>query len=257
MAGGSGNQFLDIAGTGKTFIRMTYERFLKIVPKDRILVVTLDKYRSFVERQIPELPAGNLLLEPFSRNTAPCLTYATYTLLRRDPDAIMVATPCDLIIFDEALFIRTVDDAVAYATANDVLMTLGIVPKAPDINFGYIQVKGGRAAASSDRPVKVKTFTEKPSEDLAKVFYKSGEFFWNSGIYIWRADTIRTEMERYVPEVTELFKGWEGALDSLAEQLFIERAYADCPKVSVDYGVMEKTDRAWLYPAKFGWTDIG
>ena len=102
-------------------------------------------------------------------------------------------------------------------------------------------------------PLQVKTFTEKPPVELAEVFVRTGEFFWNSGIFVWKAATIAAEMEKYIPEVTELFRGWQ---QEITDPAFIERAYAECPKVSLDYGVMEHTDRAWLYPARFGWADI-
>ena len=249
-------QFLDIAGGGMTFLRMTYERCAGIVPAENILVVTLDRYRDHVLGQIPELPEENLLLEPYGRNTAPCLTYAMYTLLKRNPDSVMAATPADLVISDGELFRETMRNAFDYAAENDVLMTLGVVPSYPDTNFGYIQVQGGRVDAFSDKPLKVKTFTEKPDEELAAVFCKSGEFFWNSGILVCRTGVIREEMERYLPEITSLFADWGKFIGTPGEEDFIRRAYTDCPKVSIDYGVMEKTDRAWLCPAKFGWSDI-
>ena len=122
--------------------------------------------------------------------------------------------------------------------------------------YGYIQEVGGKGACNSGDPVKVKTFTEKPDAEIADVFFRSGEFFWNSGIFVWQASVIKEEMERYIPEITRLFDGWEGALGSPAEEVFIERAYTDCIKLSIDYGVMEKTDRAWVYPIQFGWSDI-
>ena len=265
MAGGTGSQFwpltrenrpkqfIDINRKGRTCLRSTYDRFTGIVPRENILVVTLDRFQDQIRELIPELPAENLLLEPYARNTAPCLALAMYTLLRRNPDA---ATPSDLLIDDDALFADTVRGAFDHAAAHPVLMTLGITPTGPDPHFGYIQVQGGKAAAASGKPLKVKTFTEKPDEALAEVFCRSGEFFWNSGIFVWRADTLRTEMERHVPEITRLFDGWENALGSSAERLFIAQAYADSPNISVDIGVMEKTDIAWLWPASFGWTDI-
>ena len=268
MAGGTGSQFwplsrenrpkqfIDMGHTGLSCLRSTYDRFTRIVPGENILVVTLDRFRGQVQALIPELPEDNLLLEPYARNTAPCLAFAMYTLLRRNPDAVMAATPSDLLIDDEELFAATVRNALDYAAAHPVLMTLGIAPTGPDTHFGYIQVQGGKSAATSGKPLKVKTFTEKPDRALAEVFCRSGEFFWNSGIFVWRADTLRTEMERHLPEITRLFEGWENALGSSAERLFIEQAYTDSPNVSVDIGVMEKTDIAWLYPATFGWTDI-
>ena len=202
---------------------------------------------------LPELPEGNLLLEPYARKTAPCIALATYTILARDPEAVVVASPCDLVIRDEALFASTIGEMFDFVSAHDVLMTLGIVPRSADVNFGYIQVKEGRNAWELERPLQVKTFTEKPPKELAEVFLRTGEFFWNSGIFLWKATVIREEMERYLPDVTELFKGWE---KGICDPAFVERAYAECPKISLDYGVMERTDRAWLYPAKFGWADV-
>ena len=241
-------------GTGSPYqLRLTYDRFIDLVPSDNIIVVTLDKFAESARRILPELPAGNLLVEPFARKTAPCMALAAYTLLKRDPLAVLVATPWDLVIRDQELFNRTVSEAFDYVEQNDVLMTLGIVPKTPDVNFGYIQVKEGRNAHLMAGPLQVKTFTEKPSAELAEVFVRTGEFFWNSGIFIWKASTIAKEMETYIPEVTELFRGWQ---DHITEPAFVERAYSECPKVSLDYGVMERTARAWLYPARFGWADI-
>ena len=233
--------------------KATYERFLSVVPAENILVITLARCAAEVRQQIPELPKKNLLLEPSARKTAPCMALAAYTLLKRDPEAVIVATPWDLVIRDEALFADTVKEAFTYVEEKDVLMTLGIVPKSPDVNFGYIQVREGRNAHLMAGPLQVKTFTEKPPLELAEVFVRTGEFFWNSGIFVWKAATICAEMARYIPEVTELFRGWETQIEDPA---FVERAYAECPKVSLDYGVMEHTDRAWLYPARFGWADI-
>ena len=242
----------DGIGSPKQLVN-TYERFQQVVPEENILVVTLARFAPQARAVLPSLPEKNLLLEPWARKTAPCMAYAAYTLLKRDPEAVIVATPWDLVIRDEALFGRTIGEAFDYVEENDVLMTLGIVPKTPDVNFGYIQVKEGRNAHLMAGPLQVKTFTEKPTLELAEVFVRTGEFFWNSGIFIWRARTIVSEMERYLPEVTEMFRGWE---EHIQEPAFIERAYAECPKVSLDYGVMEHTSRAWLYPARFGWADI-
>ena len=241
-------------GTGSPFqLRVTYERFLRVLPQDHILVVTLSRFGDEARKILPELPPENLLLEPYPRGTAPCMALSAYMLRRRDPEAVIIATPWDSVIRDEDLFARTVLEACDYVERNDVLMTLGVVPRNPDVNFGYIQVKEGRNAHNLPGPLQVKTFTEKPPQELAEVFFRTGEFFWNSGVFIWKATTICREMERYIPEVTELFRGWE---EHLGESLFLEKAYAECPKVSLDYGVMEHTDRAWLYPAKFGWADV-
>lgn len=269
MAGGAGTrfwpisktakpkQFLDVAQTGKTFIRQTYERCLRIVPQENILVVTAEKYLDLVREQLPYLLEENLLLEPYSRNTAPAVAYSTYSLLKRDPEAMVAVLPSDHIIDNDELFAQTINTAFDYIEQNDVLMTLGIIPSRPDTNYGYVQAYGGREAYKANEPLQIKTFTEKPDKTLAEIFISTGEFLWNAGIFLWKAQTIRKEMERHTPAITAQFSGWEGAIGSKIEREFIQRAYTGCPNISLGYGVMEKTDRAWIYPAKFGWQDIG
>ena len=269
MAGGAGTrfwpvsrvakpkQFLDVADTGKTFIRYTYDRMAKVLPKENILIVTAAKYHDLVMEQIPELESCNLLLEPYSRNTAPSAAYATYTLLKRNPDARFVVMPSDYIIDNEDLFVKTIQDAFEYVEKNDYLVTLGVIPTRPETNYGYAQVCGGREALLKNEPVKVKTFTEKPDKELAKVFLATGEFLWDAGIFVWRAQTIRQEMEKHLPQVTGLFNGWENIIGTDAEKEFITKAFAECMNVSLAYGVMEKTDMAWVYPVQFDWQDVG
>ena len=268
MAGGIGSrfwpvsredkpkQFLALTPDGKSFLRLAYERFSKIVPADHVLVVSQVRYNDMVRETLPEVPEENIILEPFSRNTAPCIALAAFKLLMRDPDAVMVATPADHIILDEEIFEETICNALDYAADSDALITLGIVPDRPDTNFGYIQ--GVSLGNEEDgKPVKVKTFTEKPDKDLAEVFFQSGEFFWNSGIFVWRAQSIRAELEKHMPETSILFNGWEEALDTPAQAGFLERVYSSISKISIDYAVMEKTDKAWVFPSTFRWHDIG
>lgn len=250
-------QFLDVADSGKTFIRQTYERYSKVIPQENIIIVTAYRYRELVLEQIPELEKKNLLLEPYQRNTAPAVAYATYSILLRDPEAHVVVAPSDHFIQNEEMFCKTIEHAFDFVAEKDVLMTLGLVPTRPDSNYGYIQACGGQNAYKNDCPMEVKTFTEKPDKELARVFINTGEFFWNSGIFIWKAKTIKEEMERHMPVVTGLFKGWEKALHTPMEEEFILRTYTECPNLSITYAVMENTDRAWMYPAKFDWQDIG
>lgn len=269
MAGGAGTrfwpvsraakpkQFLDVAETGKTFIRHTYDRMRKVVPQENILIMTAGKYRDLVMEQIPELESHNLLLEPYGRNTAPSTVYATYTLLKRNPQAQFIVMPADYIIENEALFVQTIINAFDYIEKNDVLLTFGVAPTRPDTNYGYAQVCGGREALNSKEPVKVKTFTEKPDKELAQVFLASGEFLWNAGMFLWKAETFRQEMEKHMPQVTGFFKGWEHALGTSVETEFVTKAFSDCMNISLAYGVMEKTDRAWIYPVTFDWQDVG
>lgn len=266
MAGGNGTrfwpistskvpkQFIPVQGTGKTFLQLTRSRFDGLVPPERTIVVTNRKFASKVRENLPDIPDCNILEEPYNRDTAPCVAYAMYTILKRDPKAIMVVVPCDHIIREEERFRDVLEFVTNDLKQYDVLVTLGITPTRPDTNYGYIQADG---FPEENTPIKVKTFTEKPDAELAKVFVSSGEFLWNSGIFIWRASTIKSEFERHLPRMAQLFEGWEVALDTPAAEGFIEKVYADIQKISVDYGIMEHTDLAWTYPAGIGWYDIG
>lgn len=250
-------QFLQLTPDGDSFIQMTYKRFAAFIPKENIFVVSLTRYKDQVMEHLPELPEDNLLLEPYSKNTAPSLAFATYSLLKRDPEAVMIASPADHVIYKDELFRETLVNALDFAAANPSLITLGIIPDRPDTNFGYIQGVGGRMIVEDGKPIKVKTFTEKPDAELAEVFFNTGEFFWNSGIFVWQAAAIRRELELHAPQITSLFRGWEENLNGAFEEGFLEKVYTSCEKISIDYAVMEKTDNAWVYPAKFGWHDIG
>ena len=254
---GRPKQFLDLAFLGKSMIRHTYERFLDFIPAENIIVVTSTKFADAVHGQIPELPAENLLLEPYMRNTAPCIAYATYTILHRNPEANIIFSPSDNYISDPEEFKRLVARALEFVEGADVLITLGIIPSRPDTNYGYIQVVGGKGNINIGSPVKVKTFTEKPDASLAKVFVDSGEFLWNSGMFVSHAAGLKDEMETYNPEVTALFRGWDKNIGTPSEKSFIEKAYTDCPWTSFDYGLLERTDNAWIMPCDFNWIDIG
>lgn len=266
MAGGIGSrfwpisrierpkQFLHLSPDGASFLRSTYDRMKDIVPEKNIIVVTLERYKGLVKKDLPEIEDSNILLEPYNRNTAPCLAFATYYLLKRDPLAIVVATPADHRIEDLPAFNETLSAALSYASGADALITIGVTPTRPDSNFGYIQTAG---TPEKNTPVRVKTFTEKPDKELAKVFIETGEFLWNSGIFVWRASEIRDEMEKFCPEITRLWKGWKEFLGTDKQKVFLEKIYPDMPRTSIDYSLMEKTDNAWVYPATFKWADIG
>ena len=250
-------QFLDPMNTGMTLIKATWARMKRSFPIENILVVSLAKYKPLVMEQLLDLPEENLILEPYGRSTAPSISLAARVVLKRDPEAVMLVTPSDHHIGDKLLFEKAVSDALSYASKHDVLLTMGVVPTRPDANFGYIQVTGGKNAGADGCPVKVKTFTEKPDHELAKVFLDSGEFLWNSGIFIWKASVIRSEIQKHAPEISKVWKGWENALGSASESGFVQRAYADSPRNSIDYALMEKSDNVWVLPVKFEWDDLG
>lgn len=270
MAGGVGSrfwpvsraekpkQFIDILGLGKTFIQLTFDRYAAIMPKENILVVTSRRYEKLVREQLPDILPENILMEPYKRNTAPCIAYATYKLYAKNPDATVVVAPSDHLITDETNFRNVILTALDEASKNEMLYTIGIEPTRPETNYGYIQVSKSQVKEVNGHTLwAVKTFTEKPNAELAQVFVDTGEFYWNSGMFIWNLKAIKAELERCLPEVTSLFKGGERVYGTDEEETFIRRVYEDCPSISIDYGVMEKTDKVWVFRATFGWSDIG
>ena len=270
MAGGVGSrfwpmsrnakpkQFLDILGLGRTFLQMTYDRFVRIIPPERILVVTSRQYAALVREQLPQLPEENILQEPFRRNTAPCIAYASYKIMERDPSALVVVAPADHMIINEDEFLQTIEAGFSLAEKEKVLITLGISPTRPDTNFGYIQAQKSASRQLKGRAAyEVKTFTEKPNVELAKVFMESGEFYWNSGLFIWSLPTIAREMGRLIPEIDGQFRAGKGVYYTENEEEFIDKAYAMCKGISIDYGVLEKSSCVWVVAANFGWSDLG
>lgn len=270
MAGGIGSrfwpvsrnskpkQFLDILGVGKSFLQQTYERFSNIIDKDNIIIVTSVSYKDLVIEQLPGINQDNVLLEPYRRNTAPCIAYATYKILEKNPAATVVVAPSDHLIVNDKLFLDTIENALEYAGGHNVLLTLGITPTRPETAYGYIQANKSEKVTIGDKPAyMVKTFTEKPNDELAEVFVKSGEFLWNSGIFIWNLQAIKNELELHQKGIASMFSKGSGLYYTQAEQDFIKSVYEDCTSISIDYGIMEKTEKAVVYPATFGWSDLG
>lgn len=267
MAGGIGSrfwplsrssrpkQFLDILGTGKTFLRATYERFSPAIPAENFLVVTNANYKDIVLEQIPELTENQVLCEPIGRNTAPCIAYAAFRLNAVDPDSTMIVTPSDHYIADEEGFRDTLSECVGFIGDGDAMMTIGIRPDNPNTGYGYIQVEDG--GGKPEGICKVKTFTEKPDLEMAKVFLGSGEFFWNSGIFIWNTKTIRTAVRDLLPEMYGLFNSISQDYNTPSETDSIRKIYPECKSVSVDIGIMEKAKNVWVNCTDFGWSDIG
>ncbi len=250
-------QFIDILGTGETLIQQTYNRFVKICPADNIYIVTNEVYKTLVREQIPQIAPDQILCEPSRRNTAPCIAYANYCILARDPEAQIVVAPSDHIILKEDVFLNNVTSALQAASGNDWLLTLGIKPSRPDTGYGYIQFMEGEAYPEDPQIRKVKTFTEKPNLDLAKTFLKSGDFLWNSGIFIWSLQSIMKAFKELLPEVDILFQKGIGKFGTPEEKDFIDKTYAVCKSISIDYGVMEKAINVFVLIADFGWSDLG
>jgi len=244
-------QFLDVLGTGKSLLQSTYERYVSICQPDHIWVVTHEEHASLVKEQLP-IADEQILSEPMRKNTAPCIAYAATKIWLRDPQAVMIVSPTDHLILSETEFIHTIQKAVDQAQSQDKLITLGIKPTRPETGYGYIQFLESRSLLK-----KVKTFTEKPALPLAKTFIESGDFFWNSGMFIWGVKAILDAFQRYLPELSEAFEEIRPALFTEGEKSAIEKVYSQTKGISIDYGVMEKADNVYMALGNFTWSDLG
>ena len=266
MAGGIGSrfwplsknnypkQFLDILGTGKSFIRSTYERFLPLVPSENFVVVTNAAYKELVLQQLPEIKEENILCEPMRRNTAPCIAYAVYHILSQCPEASIAVTPADHLVTNEVEFQRIIGRGLDFVEQNrEALMTIGIKPSRPETGYGYIEV----ASKSGDTIVPVASFKEKPDLATAKRFLAAGNFFWNSGIFLWSTDAIMSAFRQYLPDLVRLFDEGKDKFGTPQEQAFINAQFEHCENISIDYGVMERSQCRYTVAADFGWSDIG
>ncbi len=269
MAGGIGSrfwplsrkampkQFLDILGVGRTFIQQTYDRFSSIVPKENFLVVTNIDYKELVSEQLPELDDSQVLLEPIRRNTAPCITYAINKIKLKDAHANVIVAPSDHVILKQEQFIREIENGLEFVARNNALLTLGIKASRPETGYGYIQIKKREKFGKLNNLYKVKTFTEKPDEKMAKIFMDSGEFFWNSGIFLWSIPAISAALQTYLADIYELFDKGKERYNTENEEAFINKTYSECQGISIDYGVMEKANNVYVLTADFGWSDLG
>lgn len=266
MAGGIGSrfwpmsrtnypkQFLDILNTGKTLIQSTYDRFASFIPPENIFVVTSNEYINIVKKQLPQLPLQNILGEPSRKNTAPCISYISFKLMQKDPQASLIVAPSDHLIQDTIAFKKVCLEALAFVNKHNAFITLGIKPTYPNTGYGYIQYE---QHAVSDNVYKVKTFTEKPNLDLAKAFLASGEFLWNAGIFVWQVKNIIGAFEKFLPEMYDVFAAEKDKFNTTEEEAAINEIYPQCTNISIDFGIMEKADNVYIIPSSFGWSDLG
>ena len=268
MAGGIGSrfwpmsttdhpkQFLDILGTGKTLIQQTYNRFTGICPKENIFIITNERYKDLVVEQL-KIDESRVISEPARKNTAPCIAYASYKIQDINPDANIVVAPSDHLILKEDAFAEIIHIALNKTKHDDCLVTLGIKPSRPDTGYGYIQFNNTAPTSGDIRIRKVKTFTEKPSLQTAMEFLESGDFCWNSGIFVWRISSIITALDKHLSGVSTLFKEGTGKYNTPKEAKFIQKIYQLCKNISIDYAVMEKADNVYVVLSDFGWSDLG
>lgn len=265
MAGGVGSrfwpfsrtscpkQFIDFFGMGRTLLQNTYDRVTRIVPASNIIIVTNEEYAEIVYEQLPEVSHDRILLESQRRNTMPCIAWATYHIRKMNPHAVMLVTPCDHIIFREDEFARVVERGFDFVKSNDRLLTIGITPHRAETGYGYIQI-----GEPYDKEVcHVKTFVEKPDLEMARVLVDSGEFYWNSGMFLWNVQAIVAALEEHMPDVAARFEEVSPHMLTSQEKRYVDKVYEQCTAISIDFAVMEKTNNACVICANLGWSDLG
>lgn len=265
MAGGIGSrfwpmsrkefpkQFHDVLGTGRTLIQQTADRFKNICSKNNMYVLTNKDYAHLVQEQLPDIPKENILLEPLMRNTAPCIAYATYKIGISDPKANMIVSPADHLIVDITEFEKDINIAIDRTSSSDKLLTLGIKPHRPDTGYGYIKFNDEEKGKLRS----VIKFTEKPPVEKAEAFLAAGNYYWNSGIFVWNFNNINKALSDYLPDMASIFKKGELFYNTSKEQNFIDENFPKCESISIDYGIMEKSDSVEMVMTDFGWSDLG
>ena len=264
MAGGVGSrfwpvsteeypkQFHDMLGTGESLIQRTFNRINTLIPAENILIATNERYESLVLKQLPKTSKKQLLLEPEMRNTAPCILYATLKIHALNEDAVMLVAPSDHWIEDETEFLKNIKTSFEVSAKSNILMTLGVQPNSPNTGYGYIQFQ-----ESSSDIKKVKNFTEKPNLATAKEFIASGDYLWNAGIFIWSTKSILSAFKEHLPNMLTVLKGTNAIYNTDLEADFIKNNYEKCEDISIDYGIMERSNSVHILPVDFGWNDLG
>ena len=265
MAGGIGSrlwplstpetpkQFIDILGVGKSLLQLTVERFLPLCPPDRFWVVTSEKYVDIVRQQLPAVPDDQILAEPESRNTAPCIAYASWKIARKDPDANVVVTPADALVLKTAAFAETIHKALLFTEVYDAIVTVGIAPTRPETGYGYIHA----AEAVQGRVVKVSEFKEKPDLATAESYLADGHYFWNAGIFVWKVSTIVAELRAHAPQIAGVMDRLSPALCTEGETAALKELFPTCDTISIDYAVMEKSSLIHVIAEDLQWSDLG
>lgn len=249
-------QFIDILGTGKTMLQLTYERFMQFLPKENIYVSTYKDYKTLVNEQLPEIDDEHLLCEPVRRNTTPIAAWMTHRIMRIDPKATLIVSPADQIITNDCAFISDVLEGMLHAENDGCFLTMGIHPSRPEPGYGYIQM-GDASEEGQKEFYKVQSFTEKPDRDFAKMFVSSGEFLWNTGLFIASVKTIHDHLVTFLPSVMRSLDSEKLDATWQEENEWIEKYYSTYPNLSLESGILERAENVCVKVCQFGWTDIG
>ncbi len=252
-------QFLDILGTGKTLIQQTYDRVRNFLPEEKnILIVSGNAYKNLIKEQLPELADEQLVLEPVGRNTAPSIAYAAFKIHKQNPEGVLIVLPSDHFIAPDKDFHHTLNIVLQGVQENpDAIFTIGIKPTYPATGYGYIQFLNSEEEISTDKYYPVKTFTEKPSLEIAKQFLASGDFLWNAGMFIFKVSAVLENFKQFMPDLYELFSDIYDDLNTPDEPKAIAQLYAKCLSNSFDFGIMEHAKKVFVVPSKFAWNDVG
>ena len=268
MAGGSGTrfwpksresrakQFLPILGR-KTLIQQTVDRFAEIIGRENLFIVAKREQQPLFERQTVRIPEANFIYEPQGKDTAPCIGLAAVTLHKMDPESVMIVTPSDHLIRKLTKFKRSILAAGQLAREENAFVTLGIVPDRPATGYGYIQIGAKAGSFCGVDAFRVKTFAEKPNLETAKVFLKSGDFFWNSGIFVFKTAVLLGAFEEFLPDLYDGLCEIRDALDTPRYEEAIKRVYQQIRSISIDFGVMEKAKNVFCVRGSFEWNDLG
>lgn len=269
MAGGIGSrfwpmsnesvpkQFLDVLGSGRTLLQMTVDRFSAVCGMENVWIVTSKAFKDLVAEQLPEVPEQNILLEPCRRNTAPCIAYVSWAIKARNPNANIVVSPSDHMIADVPEFQRAISQCLEFTAESDAIVTLGIEPDHPETGYGYIEADMSYASLTNSNIFRVDSFKEKPSLNLAKEYIAKPNYFWNSGIFVWNVKTIINAFRVFQPQIASVFENLMPYYGTPQEQRRIDEVFPSCESISVDYAIMESADEIYVYPADFGWSDLG
>lgn len=250
-------QFLDILGCGKSLLQQTAERFEGLVPPENIWVATSAEYKDMIKEHLPQVPEKNILIEPCRRNTAPCICYVSWKIKKRNPRANVIITPSDHAIKDEKAFREAVKDCMEFSSETDSIVTLGIKPTHPETGYGYIKADLSYSSSRKKNIFRVDAFKEKPTKEIAEEYIKQHNYLWNSGIFIWNVSTIVNAFRVYSPDISHIFEDIYSYYDLPQEQEMINHEFPKCENISVDYAIMEKAEEIFVYPAEFGWSDLG
>lgn len=265
MAGGIGSrlwpvstpempkQFIDLLGVGKSLLQLTVERFRSVADIAGMWVVTSENYVDIVRKQLPEMPADHILAEPVPRNTAPCIAYACWRIMREDPEANIVVTPSDAIVLKTELFSEIISKALEFTASSSSIVTVGIHPDRPETGYGYIC----SSSKEECNVVKVNEFREKPDRETAERYLAAGNYFWNAGIFVWSVSTIVDQMRRHAPQIAGMMDKIARTFGTEEEKAALAEFFPQCDKISIDYAVMEKSDSIYVISADLGWSDLG